>query len=276
MAGSIPVTVVILTRNEAVNLPACLAPLAPFGQVVVVDSASTDDTAVIASTWGAEVVRFEWNQRAPKKKQWCLENLTFRHDWVFYVDADERLSAKLVAEIAILFSIGPVCHGYFIVGEPVFLGRALRFGQHNLKLALFDRRHGAFPPCPDLDVTTMWEVEGHYQPRIAGSVGRLRHALLHADDKGLYAWVERHNRYSDWEAALRADGRLAALAGYEGRSRRWAKLCFNRLPGRPLLAFVYSYLWRLGFLDGRAGLHYALSRAFYYWLVGAKSLDKRK
>ncbi|MGY0781781.1 glycosyltransferase family 2 protein [Azospirillum argentinense] len=272
----IPVSVVVMTRNEAVNLPHCLSALDRFAERFVVDSGSTDGTPAIAAAAGARVVPFQWDGRYPKKKQWCLDQLPFGQDWVLFVDADERLGGALVEEIAALMATGPRHAGYFIDGRPVFLGRRLRFGTGNRKLALFDRRKARFPPAPDLDVATMWEVEGHYQPVIDGTVGRLRHSLDHADDKPVAAWFERHARYADWEAALRSDGRMRHLIGLESRARRWLKIGFNRLPARPLLVFLYGYVLRLGFLDGGPGLQHALARAFYYWQIGVKIADARR
>jgi len=263
----IPVSVVVITRNEAVNLPACLAALGRFAEVFVVDSASTDGTAEIAAAWGATVVPFRWDGGHPRKKQWCLEHLPFAHDWVLYVDADERLTPALVDEIAAFMAAGPMVAGCFIAGRPVFLGRPLRFGAGNRKLALCDRRRTRFPAVPDLDVASMWEVEGHYQPLVDGPVGRLRQPLLHADDKPLSAWFDRHNRYSDWEAALRADGRMEALIARESPGRRRLKRLLHRMPLRPLAVFLHGYVLKLGFLDGAAGLHHALARAVYYWQV---------
>lgn len=126
-------------------------------------------------------------------------------------------------------------------------------------------------------------MEGHYQPQVAGTTGRLRHPMVHEDAKPLSAWFDRHNRYSDWEAAMRADGRMERLITGEPDGgtgafprlraligRRMQKRLFQRLPGRPLLAFLHAYVLRLGVLDGAAGLDHALARAFYYWQVGFK------
>lgn len=280
---AIPVSVVVMTRNEAVNLPHCLPSLARFAECFVVDSGSDDGTPEIARNHGARVLPFNWNGRYPKKKQWCLDTLPFAHDWVLFVDADERLTAELVEEIAQLMAAGPDHAAYWIDGRPVIHGRRLRFGCWNRKLALLNRRCVCFPDQPDLDVGTMWEVEGHYQPQVAGRTGRLRHPMDHGDAKPLSAWFDRHNRYSDWEAAMRADGRMERLIAAEpdGGSRafpslralfdrRMQKRLFQRLPGRPLLAFLHAYVLRLGVLDGAAGLDHALARAFYYWQVGFK------
>ncbi|WP_434618982.1 glycosyltransferase family 2 protein [Azospirillum sp. B2RO_4] len=285
--SGIPVSVVVMTRNEAANLPVCLPSLARFAECFVVDSGSVDGTPDIARSHGARLVPFRWNGRYPKKKQWCLDTLPFAHDWVLFVDADERPTVELVEEIARLMADspadGPRHAAYWIDGRPVVRGRALRFGCWNRKLALIDRRRVRFPEQPDLDVASMWEVEGHYQPQVAGTTGRLRQPMDHDDAKPLSAWFDRHNRYSDWEAALRADGRMERLIdgeleagagpfpGLSGLTgRRAQKRLFHRLPGRPLWAFLHAYVLRLGVLDGARGLDHALARAFYYWQVGVK------
>lgn len=266
----IPVTVVVMTRNEAANIRPCLRALGRFNQVFVVDSGSDDGTAEIADEMGAEVVSFRWNGRYPKKKQWCLDNLPFRHSWVLYCDADERVTPELAEEIALLMASGPNLAGYFIAGQPVFGGVRHRHGAWNRKLALVDRRRASFRAFPDLDVDTMWEVEGHYQPELEGRAGSLRQAMIHEEATSLHGWFDRHNRYSDWEAALLSDGRHGQLGHREGSYRRMLKEVFNRMPGRPLAAFLHSYLLRLGFLDGMPGFDRAVARAFYYWQIGVK------
>ncbi|WP_247875990.1 glycosyltransferase family 2 protein [Azospirillum sp. TSH100] len=276
-----------MTRNEVANLPHCLPALARFAECFVVDSGSDDGTPDIARSHGARLVPFCWNGRYPKKKQWCLDTLPFAHDWVLFVDADERPTPELVEEIARLMAggagDGPGHAAYWINGRPILRDQPLRFGCWNRKLALLDRRCVRFPDLPDLDIAMMWEVEGHYQPQVTGTTGRLRHPMDHQDAKPLSAWFDRHNRYSDWEAALRADGRMERLICAEPDcgsgaipwtraiiGRRAQKRLFQRLPGRPLWAFLHAYVLRLGILDGSAGLDHALSRAFYYWQVGFK------
>lgn len=270
----IPVSVIILTRNEAANLDRCLTSVHAFDDIFVVDSGSTDATVAIARTHGARIVEFAWNGRYPKKKQWSLDNLPLRHDWVLLLDADERPGPELVIEIARLLEDGPAHAGYFLRGQPVFLGRRLRFGRGYRKLSLFDRRRARFPVINDLDVERMWEVEGHYQPMIEGSIGHLRHAYLHDDGKPLYHWFERHNRYSDWEAARSVRAESARMTAAEPWSRRILKYAFAHLPCRPLVVFAYEYLLRLGCLDGRAGLHLAVARAFYYWQIDVKRINR--
>ena len=272
----IPVSVIVMTLDEAVNIGPCLEALSCFDQVFVVDSGSGDGTTGIAAGHGAIVVPFQWNGSYPKKKQWCLEHLPFRHDWVLYCDADERVTPELANEIALLMATSPSLAGYFILGQPVFGGKRHRHGAWNRKLALLDRRRASFSPFPDLDIDTMWEVEGHYQPAIQGPAGQLGHAMIHEEATSLHAWFDRHNRYSDWETTLLVDGRHRHLTRREKGLRRFLKLIFANVPGRPLAAFLHSYLLRLGFLDGMPGLDRAMARGFYYWQIGVKARAHRR
>lgn len=274
MPDPIAVSVVVMTKNEERNLPRCLESAARFDEVFVVDSGSTDATCRLAEEHGARVVQFRWNGGYPKKKQWCLEELPFTHDWVLYLDADEVLSPELADEIAELTATGPRHAGYFAGYDYVFLGRTLRRGQRVRKLVLFDRGRGRFVDYPDLEATNMWEVEGHYQPLIDGSVGGLRGRILHADHDSLFHYFERHNRYSDWEAVVRAKGALGSAEAQPG-ARAALKRLFDRMPLKGLVAFVDSYVLQRGFLEGKAGFHFAVARGFYYWQVGVKGRERR-
>lgn len=266
----IPVAVVVMTRDEASNVVGCLAAIGRrFAEIFVVDSQSTDGTSNLAAAMGATVVPFRWNGAYPKKKQWCLDTLPLTVDWVLFVDADERIDDAFAAAVGAIVARGDVAAAW-ITARPTMLGRRLRFGRLHRKIALLDRRRCRFLPVDDLDVATMWEVEGHYQPQVDGRVGRVRPPIVHRDADRFAAWVARHNRYSDWMAKMEGDGRLEDLVAGEGRSRRWMKRIVARLPARPLLAFLDSFVLCLGFLDGRAGLHYAMARAVYYWMIDVK------
>jgi glycosyltransferase involved in cell wall biosynthesis len=267
-----PFSAVVMTRNEERNVAACLRSLDRAGEVFVVDSGSDDATCAIARGAGAHVVPFSWNGRYPKKKQWCLENLPFRHDWVLYLDADERVTPELAEEIATV-TANPAAAAYFISLDYVFLGKRLRHGHRVVKLALVDRTRVGFPPRNDLGIGNAGEVELHLQPVVDGPTAALRHRIVHNDHDALFHWFERHNRYSDWEAGLRRTGELPVRGEAQPRGRGLLKRTFARLPGKGLASFVYGYVLRLGFLDGRAGFHYALARAFYYWQVGLKQRE---
>lgn len=268
LRGFLPITCVILTKNEEKAIQDCLESVKFCKQIVVFDSNSTDKTIDIVRKDGSELINFTWNGAYPKKKQWALQHSSILNDWVLLLDADERVSKELSDSIIELFSSGECTHAAFDVKIAyTFANSVLKHGHQVSKRILLDRRKCAFPILNDLNVKNMWEVEGHYQPNVFGSVGQLTGKLVHSDPDSLYDYFSRHNRYSDWEAHLRINGSdrliVRQAKSFQGR-------IFDRLPGKPLTFFVYSFFFRLGFLDGKAGFNYALALAFYYWQVSLK------
>lgn len=263
----IPVSVIVTTRNEAAQIGRCLAALKNFSETVVVDSGSDDETQELARAAGARVAGFTWNGNYPKKRQWCLDHLSLKHDWIFFVDADEVVTPELASEIAALFASGPAYAGYFVKGRYVLEGTVLRHGLQNNKLCLFDRRRMEFPAVDDLDIPGMGEMEGHYQPVLkAGHAGEktgaLRHALLHyAYERN---WTARHERYAAWERGMNRKG---AWPRDPVAARQFLKRVFRALPARPVWAFLHCYVVKGGLLDGRAGLRLACDRFRYYRLI---------
>lgn len=269
----IPVTAIVVTKNEEASLSRCLSALRDFDEVVVVDSHSVDKTAAIARKWGAKLVEFAWDGRYPKKRQWCLDRLALRHDWVLFVDADEVVTGPLAREIALLFHFGPECAGYFVEGRYVWQGKVLRHGLRNGKLALLDRRRIAFPRIDDLELSGMGEMEGHYQPVLKDAfcsdpIGKLSQPMLHYAAPDRESWDRRHERYAAWEAGMNAKG---AWPEDPVVWRQTLKKIFRAMPLRPLAAFAHSYIFKRGFLDGREGLDFALARARYYRLIGRQA-----
>lgn len=271
--SGLPASVIVMTKDEEANIAKCLCSVRDFDEIFVVDSGSRDRTCAIAAEMGATVVDFRWNGRYPKKKQWCLDELPFRHDWVLYVDADEEVTPELTEEIGRVLAGPPPHAGYFVGYDYVFLGHVLHHGHRVYKLVLLNRHKARFPERDDLDVANMWEVEGHYQPQVEGTTGVLRRRMRHDDHATLYHYFERHNRYSDWEATLRARGTLLREAEAQPTGRRALKAIFARMPVKGLVAFLHSFVLKGGFLDGRAGFHYAIARGFYYWQIGIKSRE---
>jgi glycosyltransferase involved in cell wall biosynthesis len=269
----LPIVVIIPTRDEAANITGAVRSVIDHvAAVVVVDSDSTDDTRLLAKAAGAEVVPYEWDGRYPKKKQWCLDHVRTDTDWVLFLDGDETASGALLAELYRIFLDGrrvrpaafDIPLGYW------FAGRRLRHGHTIVKRALVDRTRVRFPEPDDLDAPGMGEQEGHYQP-LADPVFRLRTAIEHRDLDPVRTWFERHNRYSDWEAWLAAHPE--AREHIRTAKTRQGQL-FHRAPLKPLLSFAYAYVGRLGFLDGRAGLDYALAMSFYRWQIGLKAREE--
>src|ERR1017187_5822074 len=143
-AGSLPISVIVATRNESRNLQRCLQSLSNFGQVYVVDSQSTDSTPQIAQEYGAKLVDFHYRGGWPKKRQWALNTLSFANDWILLLDADESISTELESEIG--RAIGnPALSGYYVSLQMIFLGRTLHHcGASFQKLCLFRQGKGHF------------------------------------------------------------------------------------------------------------------------------------
>ncbi len=267
--NGIPVSVIVVTRNEEKRIGKCLSCLRGYSEVFVVDSGSTDKTCEIADSYGARLFRFEWNGQYPKKRQWCLENLPLGNDWVFFVDADEEVPVSLNNEIEIFVKEnGQNYGGVFIQSDYVIDGKRTCFGMKNTKLCLFDKNSFYFPVVDDLDCPGMGEIEGHYQPVLKNhackkSIKRLRKNSLHKISTDV-AWIRKHKNYAQWQWCVE---KKDALPDDVSSMRRLAKMIFRRLPCRPVFAFVHSYFLKLGFLDGAAGYKLAKSRYDYYVMV---------
>lgn len=262
----INISVIVTVLNEAKNLPRCLIALKNFDEVIVVDSGSSDETVQVASHYGARVESFSWKGGYPKKRQWCLDYIKIKHDYIFFVDADEEISDALIAEIIQLkFKRA----GYFVTGEYCWHGKILSHGLKNNKLALFHKDKFEFPVVNDLGAFCMGEMEGHYQPILKrthrwSAIGQLKAPLVHFAYEDEKSWQERHLRYAKWEAGMIANN----LYPVENKkSRELMKRMFRNMPIRGVVAFAHSYIFKLGFLDGRAGYDFAKSRYRYYKMV---------
>jgi glycosyltransferase involved in cell wall biosynthesis len=252
------VSVLIPTLDEQRNLADCLASVAWSDDVVVVDSGSRDGTAEIARRAGARVVDFRWDGHWPKKKGWALANVGWRHPWLLLLDADERVPPGLAAELQSAAAADE--HAGFLIDRRFhFMGRWIRHCGYspswNLRLVLWADAH--FEQLVDGD-TGSGDNEVHEHLLVGGSVGRLRGALDHYAWPDVATFVEKHNRYSSWEAAVEVRGGAGGeLAGPLARRRRLRRLA-RRMPFRPTARFLYSFVLRAGFLDGYPG--YALCR----------------
>ena len=270
LRNNIPVSVIVVTKNEGSRLARCLKALSAFDEVVVVDSSSEDETCGIAEKMGARVVEYMWDGAYPKKRQWCLDHLSLTYDWVFFVDADEIITPNVAGEIAAIFDgAEPVEAGFFVRSHYVWRKKLLRYGLLNSKLVLFDRRRVEFPVIDDLGVDGMGEIEGHYQPVFKGknaarSIGVLNAKTLHDAGDDMDDWVARHLRYAQWEAAMNA---RQAWPSDPVVWRECLKRIFRAIPLRNVAAFLHCYVLKCGFLDGYSGFDFARSRGRYYRMI---------
>jgi glycosyltransferase involved in cell wall biosynthesis len=277
MSPPVPVSVVVPIKNEAGNLPRCLASVDWADEIFVVDSQSTDDSVDIARHHGAQVVQFQFNGTWPKKKNWALENLPFRNDWVFILDADEVLPPEAEEEFRKAIADAGELAGYWINRRFMFMGKWLRHAYYpNWNLRLFRHSLGRYEKLTEAD-TQSGDNEVHEHVIVNGPTGRLRCEMDHYAFPTVEVFVEKHNRYSNWEARVSAERRLAGTdvnisSDTVGRRRR-LKQFSQRLPFRPLLRFLYVYVWQKGFLDGRGGYYFARLHAFYEFLSVAKTAE---
>jgi glycosyltransferase involved in cell wall biosynthesis len=280
MNTRVPISVIIPIKNEAANLPRCLDCVKWADEIFVVDSQSTDGSIEIAQRHGAKVVQFAFNGTWPKKKNWALERLPFRNEWIFILDADEVLPRPAEAEFAKAITDAGDIAGYWINRRFMFMGRWLRHAYYpNWNLRLFRHALGRYEKLTDAP-TNSGDNEVHEHVLVNGRTAKLRVEIDHYAFPSIDVFVEKHNRYSNWEARVAADTRLDSSSGKISSKtvdrRRKLKTLSQRLPFRPLLRFLYVYVWQKGFLDGAEGYYFARLHGFYEFLSVAKTRELLK
>ena len=277
MSARVPVSVIVPIKNEAGNLPRCLDSIRWADEIFLVDSQSTDASVEIAQEHGAQVVQFQFNGTWPKKKNWALENLTFRNEWVFILDADEVLPPEAEQEFGKAIAEAGETAGYWINRRFMFMGKWLRHSYYpNWNLRLFRHSLGRYEKLTEAD-TRSGDNEVHEHVIVRGATSRLRCEMDHYAFPSVEVFIEKHNRYSNWEARVSADRQLAGsgaqISSGQVERRRNLKQLSQRLPFRPLLRFLYIYVWQKGFLDGREGYYFARLHALYELLSVAKTYE---
>ena len=260
-------SVVILTLDEEINIAACIESLRGVADIHVLDSGSTDRTCEIAREMGAKVSVNPFESFG-KQRNWAIDNMALENEWVLHLDADERMTPELFAEIGSRLADAPEDAGYFVPSKLMFMGRWLKHagGYPTYQVRLFHTGRLRFTDY------------GHGQrEETTGELGTLESPYLHdAFSKGLDDWLAKHNRYSRQEAeqALleKAEGvRLRNLFSTDSvERRRTLKRIAYRLPARASLRWWYIYLVQRGFLEGREARTYATLITTYERMTGIK------
>lgn len=265
-------SILILTKNEQQNLPGCLESVSWSDDIHVYDSLSNDDTVAIAERFGAKVTKRPFDNWAAHQN-WGLQNIPFAHSWVFYIDADERMTPELVRAVRAAAASPGECVAFRVRRRDFFQGSWLKHVQTSpFYMRLFRpekmRYERLVNPVSIPD----------------GPVGKLDGYLDHYPfSKGMVDWIERHNSYSTLEARQILENRTAggkfslvkALTEPDFHLRRHhQKELFYRLPCRPWLKFVVLYVGKRGFLDGRAGYTYARLQSIYEYLIVLKTREE--
>jgi glycosyltransferase involved in cell wall biosynthesis len=276
----VPVSFIIPVKNEARNLPRCIGSIAWAGEIFVVDSHSTDETVAVASRMGATVVQFDFNGIWPKKKNWALETLPFANDWIFILDADEVLPPDARAEIqAIVTDPHSECAGYWINRRFMFMGQWLKHAYFpNWNMRLFRHQLGRFEQLANCE-TASGDNEVHEHVVIQGQTGRLSCLMDHYAFPDVDTFIEKHNRYSNWEARVALDAVKGDSHAIQDRHVSWKRRLKGlaaRCPFRPFLRFCYVYFFQLGILDGKAGFYFARLHGIYEFMTVAKLFELKR
>lgn len=269
------ITAIVLTHNEAMNIADCLRALEWIDDVVLVDSGSTDDTIERARATRPDVRVYTHPFRDfGEQRNWALDNTSPKHNWILFVDADERMTSPCVEAIRRVVANPSAFDGYFLTYRNIFMGRWIR--------------HSTLYPSWQLRLLqkgrVRFQTEGHGQREVAeGPLGYIHEPFDHYPfSKGVEEWIARHNVYSTREAELILRLRLEPLRLQECFSRdpiirrRALKRVAARLPGRPFWRFLYVYVLRGGLLDGKAGWIYAQLRVAHEIHIAAKLATRRQ
>jgi len=269
------IEVIIPVKNEEINLPFALASVQEWAdRVWVIDSESTDKTCEIAKDAGAELVVKPWLGYA-KQKNWALDTLDLKADWIFFLDADEAILPELRDELLAIASkdVDKVNESAFNINRYfIFLGKRIRHCGYypSWNVRFFKRGKAEYE-----------EREVHEHMVVDGKTSYLKGHMEHYDRRGLELYMAKHNHYSTLEAieilqqtATKDETIDAKLFGSAQQRRRWIKRhIYPRLPARWLFRFFWMYLLRLGFLDGINGLRFCLFISSYELLISLKTVE---
>ncbi len=268
------ISVLILTRNEEQDLSGCLDSVAWSDDVWVFDSYSDDRTVEIAQAAGAHLVQRRFDTYAAQRNA-AFDTVPFQHEWIFLLDADERLSAPLFAELRQAIADAPVSvAGFRLRRRDHFLGRWLKHAQTTpFYIRLVRRGRARY----ERDVNEVLVLDGEARD-LAGAFDH------YPFSKGLTHWIAKHNSYSSGEAKIVLEQSFVADASWKtalfakdfNRKHSARKALFYQMPGRPLVRWAYLMFYRRGILDGRAGFVYSTLQAIYEYFIVLKTRELRE
>ncbi len=258
-------SIYILTYNEELDIAACIESAQLSDDVIVVDSNSSDRTVEIASRYPVQIVQHAFESHG-KQRTWMIKEVPTKYEWAYILEADERMTKELFAECLQAIQTSEYI-GYYIAERVMFMNRWIRYSTQypRYQLRLFHK-------------DKVWFTDyGHTEREVCdGPTGFLKETYPHyTSGKGFTRWIDKHNRYSTDEA-------LETLSQLQKGTVNWRKLLWGqseverrralkdlslRIPGRPLVRFVYMYVFLRGFLDGGPGFTWCTLQAFYEYLI---------
>lgn len=259
------ISIYILTYNEELDIAACIESAMVSDDIIVVDSCSTDRTVEIANRYPVRVIKHAFESHG-RQRTWMLENIPPKYEWVYILEADERMTPELFTE-CVAASKKSDFIGYYVAERVMFMNRWIKHSTQypRYQMRLFE--HGK-----------VWFSDyGHTEREVCdGSTGFLKETYPHyTSGKGLSRWIDKHNRYSTDEAKETVhqldNGDIKWRDLFFGQSeverRRALKDLSLRLPARPIIRFIYMYFLLGGCWDGRAGFTWCTLQAFYEYLI---------
>lgn len=276
------ISVIIYTKNEEQDLPGCLRSLSWCDDIHVYDSMSSDNTVSIAKNFGATVTQRSYADNTlafggdeASHRNWALQHIPFKYDWIYHSDADERVTPDLAAEMQEAVVDPKGRSAFRMQRRDYFMGSWLKHVTPSpFNIRLFRKGHVHYERLTN-PITI-----------VDGVVGELNAHFDHFPfSKGMHHWIAKHNKYSDFEAAqivknmsigLKFDIRKVFFETDRNLRRAQQKEFYYRLPCRPMIMFLLLYVGKRGFLDGVAGLQYALLRAMYEYMIVVKTHELSK
>ena len=268
-------SVIIMTYNEEKNVAQALESVCGWAsQVFVLDSYSTDRTQEISKQFNCQFVqnRFE---SYPEQRNWALDNFPIHTEWVLFLDADEWLSEELKKEIDQVLSTNPPENGFYIKRRLIWMGKWIRHGYYPTWILRLFRYGKGY--CEERSINEHFIVEGR--------IGKLKHDIIHEDRKGIGDWITKHYRFSVYEAQeiFRDEGMSKHINmnffGSQPERKRWLRYkVWNKLPSffRPFIYFIYRFILRGGFLDGKEGFIYHFLQGLWFPFLIDVNLEKIK
>lgn len=271
--NDVPLSVVVLTKNEERNLPGCLESVAGWcREIFIVDSGSNDATISIAEQYGAAIVAHPFESHT-KQWNWAFTHLQFSCEWALCLDADQRITPELRSEIGSLLAGGGVPqNGFYVKRRQIFRGKWIRHGGYYPKYLLKMVRH------KDAWCDENERLDSHFY--VKGSTALLKHDIIedNQNENDITFWIDKHNRYAVAQASeelyrrnVQAEWSLKPkfFGNPDERTLFLRRIWYRFLPlyVRPFLLFVYRYILRLGFLDGKQGFIFHFCQSLWFRLL---------
>ena len=268
-------TIAIPTFNEENHIKECIDAIGKdfADQIFVIDSFSKDKTTLIAESLGVEVIKFKWNGRFPKKRNWFLFNHDIKTQWILFLDADEILTNSFKKEIK---QILPKTKnkGFYINYSIYFLGKKLKRGIKMQKLALFEINSGSYEKIEE-NFWSNLDMEVHEHPLINGKLGSIKSEIEHKDCNGIKRYIDKHNQYSSWETYRYLKMKEGSLISNKFNKRQKLKYLILESPFSGLVYFIIQYIIFSGWRDGIVGFYFALLKSSYFIQISCKIYEQK-